>query len=429
MKIAYITAGAGGMYCGSCLRDNTLAAALMAKGHEVHLIPTYTPTRTDEPNVSGSRVFLGGINVYLQQRFDFFRKTPWLLDRLWDLKPVLKLATRWGVRIDPRYLGDLTVSMLRGGDGFQQKEIQRLVLFIQKELAPDVINLPNSLLLGLAPEIKEKMKVPVCCTLQGEDLFLRGLPDGYTGEALRLIRSASVYVDAFLAVSEYCARFMSEYLGIPREKIHVVPLGINLDGHRRRNGNSEEPFTIGYMARIAPEKGLHVLCEAYRWLKQKESDSSIRLWAAGYLALEHRGYLKDVQKRISDWGLEKDFSYHGELDRKQKIAFLQSLSILSVPSPYNEPKGLYVLEAMANGIPVVQPRKGAFPEIIEATGGGILVEPDDPKALMEGLFDLWKNPAKLEEMSQKASEGVRLHFSADKMADRALAVYHSLLRR
>jgi len=429
MRIAYIAAGAGGMYCGSCLRDNALAAALIARGHEIHLIPTYTPIRTDEENVSGDRVFLGGINVFLQQRFSLFRKTPWLLDRLWDLQPVLKFATHWGVSVDPAHLGDLTVSMLRGGKGFQRKEIEKLVRFIQTELNPDVINLSNSLLIGLAPEIKERMDAPVCCTLQGEDLFLQGLPEAYKDEALRLIRSASVYADAFVAVSHYYAEYMSGFLGIPRTKIRVVPLGINLEGHRPRNGSPAGPFTVGYRARIAPEKGLHLLCEAYRGLNEKKNHSPSRLWAAGYLAPEHAGYLNDVRKRIAEWGLESHFQYHGELNRREKIAFLQSLSVLSVPSPYEEPKGMYVLEALANGVPVVQPRKGAFPEIIEAAGGGILVEPDDPEALMEGLQSLRENPAKLAELSRQGSEGVRLHFSADKMAAKALAVYQSLLRK
>ena len=143
MRIAYVSAGAANMYCGSCLRDNALAATLMARGHEVHLIPTYTPTRTDEPNISEGRIFLGGINVYLQQHFGIFRKTPWILDRLWDLKPILKLATHWSLRVDPAHLGDMTVSMLRGDEGFQRKEIQKLVRFIQAEISPDIVTLPN----------------------------------------------------------------------------------------------------------------------------------------------------------------------------------------------------------------------------------------------------------------------------------------------
>src|SRR5207302_10706137 len=80
MKIAYITAGAAGMYCGSCMHDNTLAAALIAKGHDALLIPTYTPIRTDEADVSQRRVFFGGSTVSLQRKSGYFAITPWLLN-------------------------------------------------------------------------------------------------------------------------------------------------------------------------------------------------------------------------------------------------------------------------------------------------------------------------------------------------------------
>ena len=429
MNIAYITAGAGGMYCGSCLRDNALAAQLAKSGHEIHLIPVYTPTRTDEANVSEKRVFLGGINVYLQQHLGLFRKTPGFLDRLWDDPALLNIATRWGVRIDPGHLGALTVSMLRGGDGFQSKEIQKLARFLKQELSPDVINLPNSLLLGLAPEFKAQMDTPICCTLQGEELFLQGLPPDHRNESLRLIRSHAVHVDAFIAVSEYCASYMSEYLGLAQTKIQVVPLGINLEGHGPAETNSSGPFTVGYLARIAPEKGLHELSEAYRRLRLKKKSSPSRLWAAGYLAPEHRSYLAGIERRISEWGLADEFKFHGELDRAEKIRFLHGLNVLSVPSPYDEPKGIYLLEAMANGVPVVQPRRGAFPEIVGTTGGGLLVDPDDPDALAEGILSLWEDPQKRAELSRKASEGVRTHFSAEKMAQRALSVYQKVTRK
>ena len=415
------------MVCGSCLRDNALAAALIAAGHEVHLIPIYTPTFTDEDNVSENRVFLGGINVYLQQHFGLFRKTPKFFDRLWDSLPLLKLATRWGMQVAPAGLGSLTVSMLKGTDGFQRKEIRKLAHWLKDEIAPDVINLPNSLMAGLAPEIKAVLDRPIFCTLQGEDLFLAGLPEPYRSESINLINAHAVDIEAFIAVSHYCASFMSSYLGISRAKIHVVPLGINLDGHSPRRTDAIEPFTVGYMARIAPEKGLHVLCESYRRLRQLKDLPYSRLLVAGYLAPEHRPYLEDLTKKMASWGLSDQFRYHGTLDRVQKIAFLQSLSVLSVPSPYDEPKGIYLLEAMANGVPVVQPRRGAFTEIIEATGGGLLVDPDDPDALAHGILSLWENPAKRNDLGRRGSEAVRERFSAAKMAQNAVAVYQTVL--
>src|SRR5688572_29656955 len=112
MRILSITAGAAGMYCGSCFRDNALARELLARGHDVTLIPVYTTTRTDEPNVSRPGVLFGGISVYLQQHSPFFRRTPRFLDRLWDSPAVIGAFAGRGVSADARLLGDLTISML-----------------------------------------------------------------------------------------------------------------------------------------------------------------------------------------------------------------------------------------------------------------------------------------------------------------------------
>jgi glycosyltransferase involved in cell wall biosynthesis len=427
MKIAYITTGAGKMYCGSCLRDNTLAGALMKSGQDVRLIPTYTPTRTDETNNSRGKVFLGGINVFLQQHSILFRKSPATIDRLWDFAPLLKFVTGMGISVVPAELGDLTVSMLKGSNGFLRKEVSRLVHFLADEVSPEIINLPNSLLISLAPAIKKAMNVPVCCTLQGEDLFLKSLPEKYQQEALQLIRMHAPSVDAFIAVSEYGAQSMSEYLEIDRSRIHVVPLGINFGDFELNRGLESDPFTIGYLARICPEKGLHFLCEAYQILKSQTGSQASRLWAAGYLGTESKPYLASVHQKLSTWGLLDQFHYHGELDRQGKMNFLKSLNIFSVPEPYAEPKGLFLLEALACGIPVVQPRRGAFPEIINKTGGGLLVEPDNPDALAEGLLELWKEPARRMELGAQGYEGVRAHYSAQKMAENALAVYQKML--
>lgn len=218
------------MYCGSCLRDNALATELISRGHDVMLLPVYTPTLTDEPNVSGDKVFFGGISVYLEQYVPFFRRSPKWLDSLWDSSLMLKLASRRSISTSPKMLGELTVSMLKGEDGFQRKEILKLLEWLKDEGPPDVISLPYTLLLGLAQPIKEALGRPICCTLQGEDLFLEGLQEPYRSQSKALIRANIKHVDAFIAVSEYYAEFMPGYLDIPAEKIRVVPLGINLQG-------------------------------------------------------------------------------------------------------------------------------------------------------------------------------------------------------
>src|SRR5665647_2166818 len=136
------------------------------------------------------------------------------------------------------------------------------------------------------------------------------------------------------------------------------------------------------------EKGLHRLAESYLRLRRETDFSGAVLEAAGYLAAEHRAYLRGVERQMKDAGFGAEFHYRGELDRARKLEFLSSLDVLSVPCTYDEPKGISVLEAMASGVAVVQPRRGAFPEILGKTGGGLLVEPDDAASLAEAIHRL-----------------------------------------
>lgn len=416
------------MYCGSCLRDNALATELISRGHDVTLLPIYTPTRTDEENVSNEKVFFGGISVYLEQYVPIFRDSPRWLDRLWDSKLMLKLASRNSISTSPKMLGEMTVSMLKGEDGFQHKEIEKLTEWARHEPPPDIVSLPYSLLIGLAQPIKQALRRPIVCTLQGEDLFLDGLQEPYRSQSLELIRSNIKHVDGFISVSEYYAGFVPEYLGIPPHKISVVPLGINLQGYEKREREEGQPFTIGYFARIAPEKGLEVLARAYRHLRANGSIPEARLEVAGYLAPEHKDYLKGIEREMNDAGLATEFNYCGAVDRDEKIRFLRKLDVLSVPATYNEPKGIFLLEALACGVPVVQPRRGGFREIVEKTGGGLLVEPDDHEKLAEGILRLYNDPELAKKLGESGYEKVRELYSVARMADRAIEVYESVLR-
>lgn len=428
MNILSITAGAAGMYCGSCLRDNALAVELLRRGHQVTLLPLYTPTNPDETNVSHKRVLFGGISIYLQQYSSLFRHTPRFLDRLWDSPWIINAFASRSISTDPALLGDLTISMLEGEHGILKKEFDKLLDFLKDEPVPDVINLPNSLLIGLAAPIKRALQRPVFCTLQGEDLFLDGLVEPYRSRAIALIAKHVPEVDRFLSVSEYYVPVMSKMLSIPRERIAVVPLGINLSGYERTREHGDV-FRVGYFARVSPEKGLHVLADAYIALRARTKDARMRLDAAGYMAPAQAPYLDGITRKLAAAGLAGEFMYHGSVDRDAKLKFLQSLDVLSVPATYNEPKGVFLLEAMAEGVPVVQPRRGAFPEIVEKTGGGVLVAPDDVEALAGGLFEMWKDGSLRERLADTGFRGVREHYSIEKSTDRLLDVYQNLIGR
>ncbi len=432
MKIAYIAAGAGGMYCGTCLHDNTLAAALQRRGHDVALVPTYTPIRTDEPGVSIDRVFFGAVNVYLQQKITAFRSLP-LFDRLLDRPGLLRQAAKLGGSTDPTSLGALTLSVLKGEDGFQARELAKLVDWLRDDFRPEIVHLTNSMFAGFARTLKRELGVPVLCSLQGEDLFLDQLREPWKERVFAVLRERARDVDAFLVNSRWYGDTMAACLDVEPERMRVIPLGVSLDGYEKDSApgvsgdpGDYRPLTIGYLARICPEKGLHVLVEAFRLLTASEP-GPVRLAVAGWLGERDRSYFKDIQERIAGWGLSGFVEHAGELDRDGKLRFLHGLDILSVPTTYKEPKGLFVLEALASGVPVVEPRHGSFPEMIEATGGGVLVEPGSAEALAEGLRSLLRDPEKRRALGRQGREAVHAEFDDETMANRTLAVYRDAM--
>ncbi len=429
MRIAYIATGAAGMVCGTCIHDNTIAAAIQKSGHDIALIPTYTPIKTDEENVSVDRVFLGGLNVYLQEKIGLFRHTPVFIDNLLNSKAVLNWISRFSASTNARQLGKMTVSMLRGEEGNQRKEIEKLVRWLKDEYKPDIVHLNHSLIVGFAREIKQELSIPVICGAQGEDLFLEGLIEPYKTQAKELIREKIQDVDALIVTSDYYADFMSQYLQLSREKIHKVYLGITLDGYGLMERRDQRPLVIGYFARICPEKGFHLLVDAFHKLWLKHGAGSIRLHAAGYLGKKDEPYFKEQVQKMQQWGIHDAFDYAGEVDRLGKLAFLSSVDIFALPTVYRESKGLSVLEAMANGLPVVVPNHGNFPEYIEKSGGGILCEPESVDSLVQSLDQLISDRELRVKYGKAGHDCVHREFSAAKMAQSTVEVYEEFVQQ
>ena len=366
------------MFCGSCMHDNALAKSLSQSGYDVQLIPTYTPIRTDESDFSVDQVFFGGINVYLQQKIPPLRWLPGFLDRFLDNPNLIRRVTSRTIDMPPDQLGKLAVSMLKGMQGNQRKEVQRLCNWLANEAQPDIIVFTNALIGGCIPEIKRKIGVPVLVTLQGDDVFLDSLPAPYKTQCIAAIRNVSDQVDGFIVHSKFFRDYMSSYFDVPQEKFHVTPLGIDVEefspAERRLLHESQ---TIGYLARLAPEKGLHILVDAFVALKKTGKFPDLKLKVAGWLGSQNESYAHQNFQKIESAGFGSDFEYVGSIEKTEKIQFLHSIDLFSVPTVYKEPKGLYALEAMACGLPIVQPNHGSFPELIEQSQGGLLFKPED----------------------------------------------------
>ena len=434
MKLIYLTAGAGGMFCGSCMHDNALTRALSDYGWDVQLVPTYTPIRTDEKNVSADQVLFGGINVYLQQKIPLLGYLPSFLDRFLDSPWLLKRVTSSAP--NPDFLGRLAVSMLKGKDGNQRKEVKRLCKWIQLT-NPGLVIFSNILIGGCIESIKQQTKTPIVVTLQGDDVFLDTLKPPYFQQCIDQVKKIVPHVDGFIVQSEFYRDYMSRYFSIPVNKIHVTPLAIDVtefDSFRDRKHqpvSSERSPTIGYLARLAKEKGLHHLVDAFIYLKTEmmgadDLRSQVKLKIAGWLGPDHQSYADAEFQKLKDAGLESEFEYVGSIERDEKLRFLSQIDILSVPTEFLEPKGLYALEAMAAGVPVVVPDHGAFPELIRPSNGGILVPPKTPKALAESLLSLLSDHQRRQTLADSGQRFVHEFRNSRSMAESTTRVIEQL---
>ncbi len=405
----------------------------MQLGHEVLLQPIYTPLRTDEVSVASETVRYGAVNLYLQQKSQLFGRLPRVVRNWLDSPGLLRRVTANPNATDARTLGELAVSMLRGESGRQVTELDALVQFLRDDYRPEVIQLTNSMLLGLAHRLRDEIPgVRIVTALQGEDLFLNELQPPYRARVEDELRRRALDSDLFVATSTFYADEMAEFLQVARERVLVTRLGISFDGYRPElavaNENTEAtPLRIGYLARICPEKGLHQLVEAFALVAAKRP-GEVRLGVAGYLGARDRAYFEKQQRFVADRGLNHVVDFVGEVDRQGKLAFLHGLDLLSVPTTYREAKGLPVLEAMAAGVPVLQPAHGAFPEILERTGGGWLHAPDDVGALANMIESILDDPRSRAEKARLAHAGVRREFGEDRMALETVAAYQQAVR-
>jgi glycosyltransferase involved in cell wall biosynthesis len=397
MRIAYLTAGAAGMFCGSCMNDNAVAKELLAMGHDCVLMPVYTPIRTDVEDVSVGKVFLGGINVFLAQKLKFFRNMPGWVESLLNQPWLIRQLTRNAGKTSPEFLGELTLSMLEGVGGNQQREFEDLLQWLKTDVRPDAIVLTNMLIGGAIPELQRNANVWV--TLQGDDIFLDSLPPKHRTAAIAKMRELVPSVHGFLCHSSDYAHRMAELLEIPAKKVFVVPLGVETEdflgatqlASEMGGRGADREIHLGYLARMAPEKGLHQLIDAFIALRKTGRWDRLKLRLAGWVGPQHVKYWKEQQAKLRGAGLGKQCTMIGTVNRQQKLDFLRSIDLFSVPTTYADPKGIFLLEAVASGLPYVMPDHGAFPELHRrisphlGPGKGVLYAHDDPKDLAQKL--------------------------------------------
>jgi glycosyltransferase involved in cell wall biosynthesis len=418
------------MYCGSCLRDNSLVAGLASLGWDVTLLPLYTPIRVDENDRSVDQVFFGGINVFLQQKIPLFRHLPAFLDRWLDHPALLRRVAARAVSISPKELGAMTLSMVKGENGFQRKEVARLIHWLKETARPDLICLTNLLVGGSIPALKRELGVPVVVTLQGDDVFLDELEEPWRSRVLRGMKRLAREVDHFLTFSEYYRRHISGILGIPERKFHVVPLGVPVAAFEailRERRSRPAGQVIGYFARLAPEKGFDLVISAFLEVARRHPQA--RLHVGGWLAEKDRAFFAGQLARVEAAGLMPRFHHVEAPDGAAKEKFFAGLDVFTVPARFVEPKGIYVLEAMASGLPVVAPDRGAFSEMIPASAGGLLCRPEDPNNLADRLCELLSDPKKAAMLGQNGRTWVERVHDRQVMATATAGIFTEILSK
>lgn len=416
------------MYCGACFRDNALVKALRNLGHNVVMVPLYLPASfEDEDQTRSTPIFYGGLNVYLEQKLPIFRHMPGWLHRRLASPRLLKFVAGAASATSPEGLGPMTISMLKGEEGKQARELEELILWLKKE-KPDLICLSNALLAGLARRLKNELKVPIICSLQGEDYFLDSLPAPDRDQAWKVLAERASEIDLFIAPSRYFGDLMSQRLQLRLDQVQVIHNGIDLDGYSPEPVRSQS-LSVGFFARMCPEKGLDTLVDAFILLKNRNRVKNLKLCVGGYCSSADEIFVSQLKKKLEKEGLLDAVEFHPNLSRPEKQAFLRSLTVFSVPARYGEAFGLYILEAMASGLPVVQPNLASFPELITATGGGVLYDPNTPAALAQALEKLLQTPDHARDLGAKGQKSVTKEFNIQKMAQNIEKAYLTVKKR
>jgi len=428
MKIVYLITGSGGsFYCGNCYRDMIyLKAIRKVPGITASAIPLYLPP-DETANESGldKNVFFGAISMYLREKVPFLKNMPVFLDKLFDSAPMLKMASRRAGTTRTEGLEVMTLNMIKGENAFPEKELQRLVNYLTKDGKPDIIHLSNALIIGLARRLKKKLNVKIVCSLLNEDDWIDEMVEPYQSKAWKLISKEADNVDAFITPSKYYKEFFISKTRIPDKNFHVIPLGIdpgNLTLIQKRNNYP----AIGYFCRINSQNGFDKLVDAFIELKMGNSLPGLTLHVSGGFTGDDKSFIAEQIKKIKTAGLKSFIRIYPEFHGNSKEEFFSNIDIMSVPVRKYDGYGLYILEANAAGVPVVQPATGGFPEIIERTMGGITYLPDTVTELSATLLKLLKDNNLRQQLGNNGREQVNQVLSLDKMSASLSKVYNSM---
>lgn len=424
LKIVNIVPGFGGtFYCGNCLRDSGHTKSLIKLGHDAMMLPIYLPlTMEHGVEENSTPIFYGAVNVYLKQKFKWLKHMPKWLEDFFNSSSILRFAAKKAGSTRTEGLEEMTISMLMGKDGYQNQELQELIDFLKEHEQPDVVHLSNALLLGLAKQIKEQLKIPVVCSLQDEDQWVDVMSDHYREKVWNLMAEKAKDIDAFIAVSDYFAGKMKSVMKIPDHKMHIVPIGIEPELYKYSEPVTSPPV-IGYISRMYEEHGFGIFIDAFIKLKQQKGFEDVLLKLSGGYTADDKKFVNKQIRKLKKAGVMDDVEFIDDYKPEQRYNFFEKITILTVPVLKGEAFGVYQLESLACGVPLVQPNLGAFPEIINETKGGITFEPNTPDEMVSTWMSILPQHDKIIKMGKEGHKNALEKYHIDNVSVKVLDIY------
>lgn len=424
MRIIKIMPGSGGtFYCENCIRDQAIVRTLMQAGHDVTVVPLYLPVMEEAHDLAGaSPIFFGAVRTYLSQFSKTLAHRPqsWLA-RWLDRPAMLNVAAKRAGSTDAAGLEALTISMLQGENGRQREELARLVDWLQQGPPVDVVHVSNALLIGLAGELRRKLQARIVCSLQDEDQWVDAMDELSAKRVWNAIAERAKDVDHFLSVGKAYGQKIAAKLKLSPDRWSLLPVAIDVQS-RTPSPLPLSPPVVGYLSRLSRNLGLMELVEAV--LKLRATDlPDLQMKAMGGSTPADAAFLRKLRRKIKRAGAENAITFSNRFDPEAREQFLSGLTVLSVPMQQGEALGLFQIESLAAGVPVLQPDAPGFREFVQRTGGGELFNPQDTDDLARKIASLLQSPQRLKTLSRNGRAAIQNLYAPATMINTLLKAY------
>ena len=420
MKILFIVPGSGfASYCGNCFRDSLYAASLRKMGSTVIVMPLYLPFNNKDI-VGDTPLFFPATTFYAEQQLLRGNRTPLWLSKIIGSERLLGFASSLSGTTSARGTEKMTHSMITGDSPSFSYQIEEMMKWIDSD-RPDVIHLSSSLLIGIAKSLKQRVNIPIVCSLQDEEVWIDSMNKQDACLAWKEITDNICYVDRFVTTSQYYKTYILNKLPSIKDVDIVYP---GIDKEKYEGYSLPENPTIGFFYRMNYLDGLDILADAFVKIKERDTIKGLRLKIGGGCSNSDKKFVRFVKKKLKPY--EKDVVIHDEYNPDRHSEFYKDISLISVPIRFEESVGLYICEAFAAGRPAVEPDKGSFSEIIGHAG--LTYYPNDSSTLANAIEKILMDKELYSKCVSEAAKMSSERYSDEIAARQLVEIYKCLLK-